>query len=87
MFNSNLKEKIIDIIKKYSANKEVFNALPENPNLKDDLKINSARIVDIIIDIEDFFNIEIENDKLKSVKTLNDLINIISQKLASSKNE
>ena len=33
-----------------------------------DLKINSARIVDIVLDIEDAFEIEIDNQSLAKIK-------------------
>ncbi|MDD2635618.1 MAG: phosphopantetheine-binding protein [Bacteroidales bacterium] len=70
---------ILRIIEKYAYNKE----LVRNANLKSkiiaDLKINSTRIVDIILDIEDEYNITIEDESLEKLVTIEDVLNIISQ--------
>ncbi len=79
--NETLKNNIIEILKKYAINKKVFENLPDNPHLVNDLKINSARLVDIIIDIEEKFNIEIENESLKKLIYLNDIVQLIESKV------
>lgn len=79
--NNNLKTEIIGILKKYAINKKIFDNLPENPHITNDLKINSARLVDIIIDIEEKFNIEIENESLKKLIYLNDIVMLIENKI------
>ncbi len=77
----NIKDKIMPILKRYTFDKKIWETVSENPDLAKDLKINSARIVDIILDIEDEFKIEIDNESLESIKTINDVENIISKKL------
>lgn len=79
--NETLKNDIIEILKKYAINKKVFENLPDNPHLVNDLKINSARLVDIIIDMEEKFNIEIENESLKKIIYLNDIVSLIETKI------
>lgn len=80
--NNNLKNDLIEILKKYAINKKIFENLPENPHIVNDLKINSARLVDIVIDVEEKYNIEIENEKLKKLIYLNDIISLIESKIS-----
>lgn len=79
--NNDLRNELIEILKRYAINKKIFENLPENPHITNDLKINSARLVDIIIDVEEKFNIEIENESLKKLIYLNDIISLIENKI------
>lgn len=79
--NNILKNELISILKKYAINKKIFENLPENPHIINDLKINSARLVDIVIDVEEKYNIEIENDHLKKLIYLNDIVAMIESKI------
>ena len=54
--------KLTAIVKPYIQNEEAFNGLHENTDFINDLEINSANLVDVILDVEDEFNIEIDND-------------------------
>ncbi|MBS1524685.1 MAG: acyl carrier protein, partial [Bacteroidetes bacterium] len=60
------REEILDELKKvltpYTSNKEMLNSINEETDLIRDLKINSANLVDIIIDAEAKYNIEIDYD-------------------------
>jgi acyl carrier protein len=75
-----IMDKLLKIIEKYSYNKELIkNATPESRIIAD-LSINSTRIVDIILDIEEEFNIEVEDSALAKMITIGDVINIIEKK-------
>lgn len=74
-------EKIINdlksIVKPYIQNEEAFENLNEDTDFINDLKINSANLVDVILDIEDKFDIEIDNksmDKMLNVKAALEVI-------------
>ncbi|MFH0867329.1 MAG: acyl carrier protein [Bacteroidota bacterium] len=75
-----IRPQIVKILDRYIFDKKIWNAAPENPNIILDLKINSARIVDIVIDIEEQFGIEVDNKTLERIKTFNDIITVISEK-------
>jgi acyl carrier protein len=67
------------IIKPYVQDQEAFKNLSEESDFINDLKINSANLVDIILDVEDEFDIEIDNEsmeKMLSVKAAMDIIRI-----------
>ncbi|MEL6124573.1 MAG: phosphopantetheine-binding protein [Bacteroidota bacterium] len=54
--------------------------ISSDSHLINDLHINSANLVDIVIDVEDKFNIEISNEEIENMSTVGDAISIIEQK-------
>ena len=48
---------------------------------KMNLKINSANLVDIVLDVEEVFKIEIDNESMAKMLTVEATINIIKSKL------
>ena len=62
---------------------KAFESLNEQTNMADDLEIESLDIVSIVIDIEDKFNIEIENDSLRRMSTVGSCLNLIQEKLCT----
>jgi len=52
-----------------------------NPYLRD-LKVNSARLVDIIIKCEDVFGTSIDDDEADKIATIGDAVTLIQQKAA-----
>ena len=72
------------IIKPYSQNQEAFKDLSEGTDFINDLKINSANLVDIILDVEDEFGIEIDNESMEKMLSVKSAIDIIETKLAES---
>jgi len=75
-----MEEKIIEILKKYTFDDKVWDNFNPEMNLKDDLKINSARIVDIVLDMEEQFDIEISDAEIEKMKTVQDIYNILKSK-------
>jgi len=69
---------VIAILRKYAFQKSIVEDATESSDMIVDLKINSARIVDIILDIEDEFGIEIPTKDLEKIKTIGDLVSIIN---------
>ena len=72
------------IVKPYVQNQEAFKNLTEETDFINDLKINSANLVDIILDVEDEFDIEIDNDSMEKMLSVKAAIDIIENKLADS---
>ena len=69
------------LVKPYVQNEEAFENLGENTDFINDLKINSANLVDIVLDIEDEFDIEIDNESMEQMLNVKDVMAIISSKL------
>lgn len=75
-------EQLREIIKPYVPNPErLENLTPETDFIKD-LEINSANLVDIILDIEEKFDINIDNEGMEKMLNVKAALAIIDQELA-----
>lgn len=74
-------EKLKSIIKPYVKDDEAFENLNENTDFISDLRINSANLVDIILDIEEVFNIVIDNQSMEKMLDVKTTLLIIEAKL------
>ena len=72
------------IVKPYVQDQEAFKNLSEETDFINDLKINSANLVDVILDVEDEFDIEIDNESMEKMLSVKAAIDIIETKLADS---
>ena len=82
MERNEITEKLKGIVEPYAQDKEVFENLSETTDILKDLKVNSAHLVDIILDTEDTFNIEIDNETAEKIYTVKDVLDIIEQRIA-----
>ena len=74
--------KVIEIVKPYVKNQEALDAVDEDTNILQELKVNSARLVDIILNFEDEFDIEVEDEDADAVNTVGDAVGLIQQKIS-----
>ena len=72
------------IVKPYVQDQEAFKNLSEETDFIKDLKINSANLVDIILDVEDEFDIEIDNDSMEKMLSVKAAMDVIETKLPAS---
>ena len=84
MNNEQMINDLKEIITPYTENKEALTSINEQTDFLVDLKINSANLVDIILDIEEKFNIEIDNDSMAKMLNVKATIAIIEEKLAAN---
>lgn len=82
MSDKELLEKLKNIVTPYVQDKEGLENFDENTDFLNDLKINSANLVDVVLDVEDEFNIEIDNDSMNDMLNVLDAKKIIQLKLA-----
>lgn len=52
-----------------------------NSDLRKDLSMDSLDAVQLSMDLEDEFSVEISNDEIEKVKTIQDVISLIESKL------
>jgi|TARA_B110000977_G_scaffold194020_1_gene269935 acyl carrier protein len=72
------------IIKPYVQDQEAFKNFSEETDFINDLKINSANLVDVILDLEDEFDIEIDDESMEKMLSVKAAIDIIETKLDES---
>ena len=70
-----------DIIKPYLPEDVTVQDIKEDSHLTNELNINSANLVDIILDVEDAFDIILENEDMENLQTVSDALGIIKTKL------
>jgi|TARA_B100000767_G_scaffold64101_1_gene60283 acyl carrier protein len=81
MTKEDIISKLTTIVKPYVQNEEGFKNLNENTDFINDLEINSANLVDIILDVEDEFNIEIDNDSMEIMLSVKATVEVIQTKM------
>ena len=81
--NETMLTDLKSIIKPYIQNEEAFENLTEETDFIRDLKINSANLVDIVLDVEDKFDIEIDNDSMDKMLNVKAALEVIQEKLVS----
>jgi acyl carrier protein len=75
-------EKLKVIIKPYIKNQESFENLSESTDFITDLQINSANLVDVILDIEEEFDIIIDNQSMERMLDIKSAMEIIETKVS-----
>lgn len=83
MTNDELIDKLKAIVSPYIQDEEAFKSLNENTDFVKDLKINSANLVDIILDIEDEFDIRLENEDMEKMLDVKSAMQIVNTKLSA----
>ena len=82
MTRAEITEKLRNIIAPYVQNKEALDNVGEETDLMKDLKINSQHLVDIILDAEVAFDIEIDDDSAEKMLTVGAAVDIVEAMLA-----
>ena len=71
-----------ELVKPYVKNMDAFNNATEATTFLKDLQINSARLVDIILDMETKFDITVSDEEADTVRTLGTAVDLLLQKKA-----
>ena len=83
MTKEELITKLKAIVAPYIQDEEAFKNLSEDTDFVTDLKINSANLIDIILDIEDEFDIRLENEDMEKMLDVKSAMTIVNSKLGS----
>ncbi len=81
MEKGEIKNRLWPIVKQYIPEEHRDKEITEEADLLQDLGINSAHLVDIIIDVEDEFDIEISDEQAEEMLTVAKSIDVIHNKL------
>lgn len=76
-------EELKNIIKVYLPEDVTVDDIKPASHLTQELNINSANLVDIVLDVEDHFDITIEDDEIEKMETVQSAIQIIELKVQS----
>lgn len=84
MTRPEIEEKLKTIIKPYVQNEEAFQNITPQTDMLQDLQINSAHLVDIILDMEEAFDIEIDDETAEKMLTVGEAVDT-TQRLLKEK--
>lgn len=84
MIEQHIIEELRTIITPYTEEKSALENIGAHTDFIKDLKINSANLVDIVLDIEEKFNITIDNDSMAKMLTVKATIEVIENKLEAN---
>ena len=82
MTEEKILEKVVDILKPYAKDAEALASVSLQTSILSGLKVNSARLVDVVLAFEDAFGIEVADDDADKVETVGDAVRLIQGKLA-----
>jgi len=74
-------EAMINILKPYTKDAALLERATRDTHILNDLKVNSARLVDVIIKCEDVFSITVDDDEADTIRTIGSAIDLIHAKL------
>lgn len=81
MVNEERYDALKEIIKVYLPDDVAVDEVNEESHFINELNINSANLVDIILDVEDAFDIRLENEDMDQMHTVKDALSIIDKKM------
>jgi acyl carrier protein len=82
MSREEILAKLKEIIKPYVGDESLFATLTESSDLINDLKINSAHVVDIVLDIETEFDVVVDDESINKMTTISSSIDVVEKLLA-----
>ena len=74
-------EKVVAILKPFAKNQEALARVGLQTSIMKDLKVNSARLVDVVLEIEERFGIQVQDDEADQVRTVGDAVRVILSKV------
>jgi acyl carrier protein len=80
MNESEIFERVVKILTPHVRNQDALAKVSNATNILDDLKVNSARLVDVVLAFEDEFDIEIPDEDVDAVNTVGDCVKLIVEK-------
>jgi acyl carrier protein len=81
MEDKKIFEEMVNILKAYTKDVALLEKATLETHILNDLKVNSARLVDVIIKCEDVYGISIDDDEADKIRTIGDAVAVIKQKL------
>ena len=77
-----IQDQLFNIVKVYLPQDVDASAIKMDSHLMNDLNINSAHLVDIALDVEDAFDITLDEKDMEAMQTVDDAVRIVQEKTA-----
>ena len=83
MSNPDTFARVVAVLKPYAKNAKALADVTPESRIREDLMVNSARLVDVVLELETQFDIQISDADADAVETVGDAIRIVESKRAS----
>ncbi|BAO56325.1 acyl carrier protein [Nonlabens marinus] len=80
MTHTEIQERLFKIVKVYLPQDVDATAIKPESHLMNDLNINSAHLVDVALDVEDAFDIVLNEKDMEEMQTVSDAVRIVQAK-------
>ncbi len=77
MNEQEVMERVVKILTPWVKDQDALASVSMTTNILDDLKVNSARLVDVVIALEDEFGVEIADEDVDQVNEVGDAVRLI----------
>jgi acyl carrier protein len=84
MNRDEIREKVLALLGRFAGRGAKKTDLSESTTL-DDLEVNSARMIDIILDREDLFGVTIDDSRSPKLKTVGDVVSLVDNLVNAQK--
>ena len=74
-------QKLKEIVKPYVKEANLLESINEDTDFINDLNINSANLVDVVLDVEEVFDIEIDAESMEKMRDVKSALTVIEEKL------
>ncbi len=82
MEQQQILDKVVGLITPFAKNQDAIASMKNETKILEDLGVNSARLVDIVLAFEDEFDIEVEDEEADEIWTIGDAVTLIGKKLS-----
>ena len=82
--HQNVAAALEEIVRRYAPKNRASIQLAPDTHLTNDAGIDSPRMIDIVLGVEDRFAITVEDDDIQSVKTFGQLVELVQQRSAEA---
>ncbi len=82
--HQNVAAALEEIVRRYAPKNRASMQLTSDTHLTNDAGIDSPRMIDIVLGVEDAFSITVEDDDIQSVKTFGQLVALVEQRTSGA---
>ncbi len=79
MASNSVYDGVVEIISKHARNQNALKSITTDTNILNDLQVNSARLVDIVLDFEDKFELVISDEDADKIATIGDAVRLVER--------
>jgi len=70
-------QRLVEILTEFVKDPKVLEKVNGGTRIVEDLGVNSARLIDIVLVVEDEYDIELDDDTLNAMRTIDDAVKAI----------